>query len=335
MRLRDNLFDAARSFAVGPRAGASVWRWIAASPRRHRHGGDRHGALRHIAVGDHVMISPSGREARVRSIHAQNRPAQAGRPANAAPSTSPARIRKDAIARGDVVLDPRCMRPPIASTRAARAAKRAEDSQPWTPVRLHHAATDVGARLVPLGEEPIAPGDASWCSLSLERPIAAAVGDSFVAARYLRPKHDRRRTISRPARACTQAPPAERLAQLQAHANHDPQHALAALLGQSPGFVDLSTFARDRALSDSDVERLLDEDVAWFVSPRRGVLAIAPETWSQYLKRASHRSENFHAEIRTYPASALNGFGSSSRRGCRRPRSRRSFKRWRGTGRFL
>ena len=61
----------------------------------------------HVAVGDRVTISPSGREARVRSIHAQNRVADRGVAGDrCALNLAGDGITKDAISRGDVVLDP-------------------------------------------------------------------------------------------------------------------------------------------------------------------------------------------------------------------------------------
>jgi selenocysteine-specific elongation factor len=60
-----------------------------------------------ITVGDHVMVSPSGLSARVRSIHAQNRAADRGRAGErCALNLTGDSVAKDLIHRGDVVLDP-------------------------------------------------------------------------------------------------------------------------------------------------------------------------------------------------------------------------------------
>ena len=58
-----------------------------------------------VSVGDQVLLSPQGIQARVRAIHAQNRPAQAGSAGQrcALNLAGPAR---EAIHRGDVALDP-------------------------------------------------------------------------------------------------------------------------------------------------------------------------------------------------------------------------------------
>lgn len=251
-----------------------------------------------VAVGDRVTISPSGCEGHVRSIHAQNRPAKIGQAGDrCALNLSGRAIHKDAIARGDVVLDPALHAPADRIDASLRILpSELKMVRQWTPVRLHHAAADVGARIVPLSEETIAPGAQALVQLILERPIAAAAGDSFV----LRDTAGQRtlgggRFLDLRAPARKRRRP-ERLAQLKAHANVDAQGAFSALLGQPPGFADLSTFARDRALSDGEVESLVVRTGAVRVVHAGGVLALAPEMWSQLLTELRAVLEEFHGE---------------------------------------
>jgi selenocysteine-specific elongation factor len=298
-RLREELFGAARSF--GRRAATGRFRlavdrcFTLAGTGTVVTGTVLSGS---IAVGGRVMISPSGREGHVRSIHAQNRPAEIGQAGDrCALNLSGRDIHKDAIARGDVVLDPALHAPADRIDASLRVLPtELKRVRQWTPVRLHHAAADVGARIVPLAEETIAPGAQAMVQLVLERPIAAAAGDSFV----LRDTAGQRtlgggRFLDLRAPARKRRRP-ERLARLEAHANADPQSALSALLGQPPGFADLSTFSRDRALSDVEVERLVTGTGAVRVVHTEGVLALAAETWSQLLSGLHAALEKFHAE---------------------------------------
>ena len=136
-----------------------------------------------VSVGDRVVVSPSGRPARVRNIHAQNRPAERGRAGErCALNLAGEAISKDAIARGDFVLAPELHAPTERIDVSFRllSSERKSIAQ-WTPIRLHHAASDIAARIVLLGDDPIAPGDQAFAQLVLEKPIAAAVGDRFVA----------------------------------------------------------------------------------------------------------------------------------------------------------
>ncbi|OYX86638.1 MAG: selenocysteine-specific translation elongation factor, partial [Azorhizobium sp. 35-67-5] len=203
-----------------------------------------------VRTGDLVKVSPSGRDARVRSIRAQDTPAEIGRAGDrcglnlAGPSMS-----RDAIARGDVVLDPTLHAPTdrIDALLKVLPGEKKAISQ-WLPVRFHTAAREVGGRVVLLGD-PIAPGGSGHVQIVLEEPIATASGDRFVvrdtsAQRTigggrlldLRPPSRKRRTP-------------QRLAQLAAHGEAAPDRAVTALLAVEPFVLDLTAFARDRALA--------------------------------------------------------------------------------------
>src|ERR1700685_2568902 len=98
-----------------------------------------------VSVGDEVKISPSGTSARVRSIHAQNRPTDRGQAGErCALNLAGDGIAKDVIHRGDMVLDPELHAP----TDRIDASVRVLGSEPkpitqWMPARLHHAAAEV------------------------------------------------------------------------------------------------------------------------------------------------------------------------------------------------
>ena len=194
-----------------------------------------------VQVGDQVLISPSGLSARVRSLHAQNRPADTGRAGDrCALNLAGDHISKESIHRGDVVLDPELHAP--TDRIDARLRLLPSETKPlrqWFPVRLHHGAAEVGARVVLLGDEQIRPGAGTDVQLVLDRPIAAAIPDRYVirdtsAQRTigggrlidLRPPARRRRTP-------------ERQTQREALALLDPSAAFDALLATAPFAVDL------------------------------------------------------------------------------------------------
>ena len=135
-----------------------------------------------VSVGSQVMLSPAGLEARVRSIHAENRPAEIGKAGQrCALVLSGPRISKDAIHRGDMVLDPTLHAPAVRIDATLRLLK----SEPkaighWFPVRVHHAASQTGGRLVLLSDESMKPGSEGFVQIVLDQPIAAAAGDRFV-----------------------------------------------------------------------------------------------------------------------------------------------------------
>ena len=249
-----------------------------------------------VAVGDTVVVSPEGLRARVRSIHAQNTPAEVGSAGDrCALNLAGDGVGRSAISRGDLVLDPTLHAP--AERIDATFRLLSSETRPlahWTPVHLHHASAEVGARAALLEDEPIAPGAEGRIQLVLDRPIAAAVGDRFIlrdtsgsrtigGGRFvdLRGPHRRRRTPAR-------------LQQLAALGLDDPQASIAAQLDRWPFFVDLTALKRDRALSDEQAKAALDEVLHVRILVGLKLMAVSPATWKRLLAGARTALEAFH-----------------------------------------
>lgn len=135
-----------------------------------------------VRVGDTVLVLPGGQPARVRSLHAGNQPAERGVAGQrcALNLTGPG-IRKDGIGRGDWVMDlaqdgmsQRCdvILQLLASERASL--------KHWTPVQLHHGASQVAARVVVLEPQLLGPGESGLAQLILDQPRPLRHGDRFV-----------------------------------------------------------------------------------------------------------------------------------------------------------
>lgn len=250
-----------------------------------------------VAQGETVLVSPAGLAARIRSIHAQNRPAQEGVAGQrCALNLAGEGITRESIARGDMVLAPALHAP----TDRIDAECRILPGEPkplgtWFPARLHHASVEVGARLVPLGDA-LAPGGGGLAQLVLDRPIAAAAGDRFVlrdvsaqrtigGGRFLdlRPPARKRRTP-------------ERLARLDALAERDPALRLRRLLETPPGHVELVAFARDNALRQQEVEALAADVGAEILEAGGQRLALAPEGWRDFRDGLLEQLARYHEE---------------------------------------
>ena len=259
-----------------------------------------------VSNGDRLIVSPPNLEARVRSIHAQNRPAERGVAGErCALNLAGEGISKDSISRGDVVVDPESHAPADRIDARLNVLPREPKAiAQWMPVRLHHAAAEVGARIVLLGE-PIAPGGEGFVQLVLDRPIAAAAGDRFIVR-----DTSAQRTIGggrfldlrAPARK-RRAP--ERIAQLEAHAIRDPGQALEALLGHAPHYADLSAFARDRALAPEEVEAIAGRIGLVRVPARNFVLAFLPATFMLLKRGLAAALEAFHRDNPDLPGIGL------------------------------
>jgi len=251
-----------------------------------------------VGVGDTVLLSPSGLSARVRSIHAQNRAVEMGRVGRrCALNLAGDAISVEAIARGDVVLDSGAHAP--AERIDAELMLLASETRAlahWTPVRLHHAASETGARIALLQDTPIAPGTSGRVQLVLEHPIAGAVGDRFIirdtsgartlgGGRFidLRGPQRRRKTLTR-------------RAQLDALALKDPADALKALLGRDPFAVDITSFARDRVLDAGQLADLLARVPHMRADEGNDALLFSPDIRAQLLASAKATLETHHRE---------------------------------------
>jgi selenocysteine-specific elongation factor len=260
-----------------------------------------------ISTGDSVMISFNGLTARVRSIHAQNQPSPRGVAGQrCALNLAGESISNDAISRGDVVLDPSLHAP----TNRIDVELRLLASEPkpvtqWMPVRLFHASTDVGARLVLLEDAPLTPGQVGRVQLVLDQPIAAAAGDRFVAR-----DTTSQRTIGGGTLLDLRAPARkrrtpERLAQLLAHRIGDPQEALARLLEIAPRFVELSAFARDRALSDERMQEIIERLSVVASRTADGIFAMSAPVWLELKRTLLAKLRTFHIDNPDLPGIGL------------------------------
>lgn len=242
-----------------------------------------------VALDDIVTVSPSGLTARVRGIHAQNRKAAEGLAGQrCALNLAGEGIGKEAIHRGDMVLDPALHGPTdridVFLTVLASAPKPVDT---WFPARLHSHAAEAGARVVPL-RDPIGPGESGLAQLVLDRPLAALSGDRFIlrdtsASRTLgggwfldlRPPARKRGTP-------------ERLALLAAMRETDPARALAGQAAIAP--VDLPAFLRDRGLMPDPA---LTERAGLV---RLGDLALPPSGLQALRDGLAQTLATFHAE---------------------------------------
>jgi selenocysteine-specific elongation factor len=249
-------------------------------------------------VGDRVQISPSGLMARVRSLHAQHRAAETAQAGDrCALNLAGPGVEKEAIRRGDVVLDPYLHAP----TERIDALMRLLPSEKkpmgqWFPAHLHNGASEVGARIVLLANKPIEPGEEAHVQLVLDRPIAAAAMDRYVirdvsAQRTLgggvfldlRPPARKRRTP-------------ERQAQRAALAIPDPFASFAALLAAPPFAADLAVFARDRALSAARTDELASALDLVVLEAGDSRMALVHESWRRFAFEALAQVGAHHLE---------------------------------------
>lgn len=133
-----------------------------------------------VRVGDTLQLAPGGQQVRVRSIHAQNRPAEQG-VAGQRLALNLVGAARDEIARGSWVVAPAL----------AECAERIDvrltltpdcgvTLKPWSPLHIHLGASHHTANVVLLEGDILAPGQSALVQLVLDAPVHAVPGDRFV-----------------------------------------------------------------------------------------------------------------------------------------------------------
>jgi selenocysteine-specific elongation factor len=133
-----------------------------------------------VSAGDALWLAPAGKAVRVRSVHAQNRPAQTGR-AGERCALNLAGIGKDEIARGDWMVDPRlAASSPRLDVELALLPQAGVTLQHWTPLHVHLGTTHRVAHAALLDGDTLAAGEAARVQLVFDAPVCALPGDRLI-----------------------------------------------------------------------------------------------------------------------------------------------------------
>jgi len=233
-----------------------------------------------VRVGDEVAIAPNGPRARVRSIHAQDRPAQEGR-AGERCALNLAGLAREDVERGQWVqaasLANASERFDASIRLAARDGLRLGQ---WANVLLHHGTEQVAARVALLDAQELRSGGRALVTVAVQAPLALARGDRFV----LRDSSARNTLgggvvldIAPPLRGKRRP---ERLRLLEALRDAPADQALGNWLEAGP--VPLARLASGWNLAMPEVQALLDRCGAWVAAGT----AFARTQWQSLRRRA-------------------------------------------------
>lgn len=232
-----------------------------------------------VGVGDRLLASPSGREVRVRSLHAQNHAAERGL-AGQRCALSLTGVEKKDIARGDWVLESAAHAPTArfdASLKLPSSAARA--LRHWTPVHVHIGAADVMGHVSLLQGTSIEPGGSGCAQMVLDQPVGALHGDRFILRDQSAQQTLAGGVVLDPFASARKVRTPTRLAVLAALEHPATSEALRRLLNDAPAGVDLSWFARSFNLHAEAAEALYREIPMVVVNVAAGRFGFAPRRW--------------------------------------------------------
>lgn len=211
-----------------------------------------------IKVDDRLVLTPSGLEARVRSLHAQNRPAVVGRAGErCALNLTGSRLSKEAIRRGDWVVSPELHVP--TDRIDVRLKLLASEDQPlkhWSPVHVHLGSAHVMGRVALLEGDKLTPGASGLAQLVLEEKVGALAGDRVILRDPSATRTLAGATVIDPFGPPRNRRAERRRAELAALGDADAA-VLPKLLRLESGFVELARFGQSRNLRPAEVEKLL------------------------------------------------------------------------------
>ncbi len=250
-----------------------------------------------VSVGDQLTLSPSGKEVRVRGIHAQNQKAETGQAGHRL-AINLAGVEKSEISRGDWLLTAALHMPTQrVDGRMRLLASEPTDLAQWTAVHVHIGAEDVLAHVLVLEGGSVKPGAEALIQLELERPISTLFGDRFV----LRDASGQR-TLGGGVVIDALAAPAkrkkpQRVALLRALDNPDAAQAIAAELAlHLPGGVDGNQFFKQRNLKAGAQTAILNDVSHQMLTLGGRSFAFDPVRIQTFTSATLETLKRFHAK---------------------------------------
>jgi selenocysteine-specific elongation factor len=229
-----------------------------------------------VGAGGTALISPPGLKARVRSLHVQDQPAEAGRAGDRIALALAGDFEKKDIARGMWVVDPVLAEPVVRFHGELRVPASGQPLKHLQSVHVHLGTDAIAGRVALLDAENVGAGTTALVEILLGRETLALRGDRFILRDAIA-----QRTVAG-GRVLDIFPPTrhkrspERLALLAALRDDDPAAALGLMATQTLAGVDLGRFAINWNLTDDEAASLWQRAGLRVVAP----LGFTPPTWT-------------------------------------------------------
>ena len=234
-----------------------------------------------VKVGDRLMLTPLGRDVRVRGIHAQNDEAESGGAGQRCALNITAQgLSRANVHRGDWVSAPETHAPTRrfdAHIRVLRSEQRS--LKHWTPVHMHLAAADVTGRVAILEGREIAPGESGLVQIVLDEPIGALWGDRLILRDQSAQRTVAGGTVIDPFSPARGRARPERIETVKALELKDAGASLTRLLDNASAGVDLEPFARSRNLTPNEASNLWRDTPMQRVGRAEAPIGVSQSRW--------------------------------------------------------
>ena len=251
-----------------------------------------------VSQGSNLMLSPSQRSVRVRSIEWQGQTITSiGAGERCALNIAGTGINAATIKRGDWLVDPALDL--VTDCLDVRVQLLASESRPlkhWTPVHIHAGASALTGRVALVEGRELSPGQTALAQLLIEQPITLLYGDRFV----LRDQSARRTlgggyVINPLAERRGRSKPV-RVQLLQAIDTENTKQALTVLLDKASHGVGIEDFTKSRNIPAQDQQALLQQIDSVALSTNGRSLLIAVGRWQRLYAYIINTLQNWHQQ---------------------------------------
>jgi len=246
-----------------------------------------------VNIGDTLQLAPGGQQVRVRSIHAQNQAADAGKAGQRLALNLAGAARED-IERGSWIVSPALAE---CSERVDVSLTLTPDCgvtlKPWSPLHVHLGASHHTAHIVLLEGDVLVPGQTALVQLVLDASVHAVPGDRFVIRNAQATATIGGGMVLDPFGPARKRRSGARMAWLQALSGFIDSGDIAALLANSPLGLRMSALMR---LSQRPSQHIALPPETVSVSLQGGdTLLIAPAEMQALQIRILDNLADFHA----------------------------------------
>ena len=245
-----------------------------------------------VAMGDQLVHSASGKDVRVRSIHAQNQRSEVGM-AGQRCALNLAGIAKEDIQRGDWILDAQLLQATDRIDIRLHLLAEAAPMPQWTPVHVHIGTHKGMAHVALMQDQLIQPGTEVRAQLVLDAPVFTIPGDRLILRNAQASRTIAGGMVLDPYAPARKRRSAERMAYLDALEHMVATADAAPLIAQATYGISVSQLVR---LHGHAVDAQSLPAAKHLPMPNGDALLIDGTRWDALCQRVLQTLEQFHTK---------------------------------------